>query len=197
MKSTALRSDSTYLTLAEAQSTFQYAYNTQAIPKSDQCTLLARGDACKQMSPGARQIDNVNSMLPRHTRINQTKDDTWRGRDILSTELYGTAPLLARGDGPRKFPDVESRLRVGAHTAQRERSAIMEQSFIPLSRHFNWVENAVEDCQRGGILTRVGPVCAPVAITTGPSGGDVCAWNVHPSSSGSGMMPVSMDRAGR
>lgn len=155
-RSAKLVDDQTYITASAALSQAPYNYYTayppvlpvKTFPK--QCTPYAGG--CKQGHVTGDTVDDFNSLyVSKTTRVPNPRPST-------NTQLFGTAPYKARGDGLLKAPDTYSKLVYSgfnphcAKTLSEKDWDRFECMAAPLA-----VENEQLTGPRGGAGTRVGP----------------------------------------
>lgn len=148
--SAKLLDDASYISIQAAQSQFPYQYLTLLKPNprdigkayTEPCTGFTGG--CRQFAPPSTIVDTFNSLLPGITRPSPRPQ----------TELFGTAPYKARGDGTLTHPQVHSDLHDGfnPHCA-RALGEVDYDRFSCIS-----APNAAESGPRGGVSTRFGAV---------------------------------------
>ena len=152
-RSAKLVDDATYMTAQATLSQKPYEYYTayppvlplKTFPRS--CTPYAGG--CKQGRESADTVTDFNALfMSNNTRPNPRPN----------TELFGTAPFKARGDGLLKAPDVFSALRGSGFNPHCPKTLAevdydrYECIAAPLV-----VEDERLTGPRGGAHTRVGP----------------------------------------
>lgn len=153
MRSGHLNDDWAYVQAMQSQSEFPYAYATRFVPlnacPTSQCN--------KQFRPGTQQVDALNSLVENlPTRIVE------HGNRI-NTELWGTSPFRARGDGHLMAPDVSNALTRLPVTEQRCARPLSEME-VPRFE-YNVFPNNAEWWRRGGESSRLGPIYVqPVAF---------------------------------
>lgn len=144
-----LRSDASYLRLLDEQSRAPGKYSTSYAPVNAPRWLEGR----VSVGMGAREVDAYNSLLAAQSRVTLPA-----GTNRPNTELYGTAPFMARGMGAR-VNDQGAALNFVTGVKNPKRSRIIEE------RHWNTfqflgVKPRVESTlrQRAGQMTRAGPI---------------------------------------
>lgn len=154
MKSAHLQDDWTYVRAMESQSQFPFKYITRFSPWNG-CPIT---NCNKQFRAGPYQVDTLNRLISNEpTRILE------QGNRI-NTELFGTAPFRARGDGHLLMPDVSNALMRNGLTHQRCARPLSEKDWDRFE--FNAIPNSAEWWRRGGESSRLGPIYVqPVAFT--------------------------------
>jgi hypothetical protein len=153
LRSGHLNDDWGYVKTMENQSMFPYRYLTRFAPWQG-CPI---SNCNKQFRTGPMQINTWNTLaesMP--TRILE------KGSRI-NTELFGTAPFRARGDGHLFAPDVSNALMRNSETSVRCARPLAETE-LP---RFDYIAfpNQAEWWRRGGESSRLGPVYVqPVAF---------------------------------
>lgn len=147
MQNAHLREDAGYLQYQTAKSTFPFAYVTAFAPPG-----CPSSNCNKQFNPGARNVGALNEVRgSRSTRI--------MDRSKTSTELFGTAPLKAQGDGNRKYIDTSNSLRDGDTSTGRCARPLTEAFWGVHTLDYQFVPNNVESWgPRAGKGTRAGPI---------------------------------------
>ncbi len=157
-RSAKLIDDATYITAHETLSRKPYDYYTAfppALPVKTfhkTCTPYAGG--CKQKHVTGENVDDFNQLWNVSGPLNRIPNS----RPTTNTELFGTAPFKARGDGLLRTPDVYSSLVATgfnphcAKTLGERDYDRFECMAAPLA-----VENERLTGPRGGAGTRVGP----------------------------------------
>ena len=146
MTSASLNDDGAYVRMMGRRSEFPFRYLT-SFTALGTCTI----DNCnKQFHSGPAQVGALNSLVDSvPTRI-------WAHGDKPSTELFGTAPFRARGDGQRLAPDVSNQLM--------RQPAYWQECARPLSEmawdRYDYIAfpNRAEWWSRGGESSRLGPI---------------------------------------
>lgn len=153
MRSGHLNDDKAYVLAMQSQSEFPYKYTTRFVPWNacpvSQCN--------KQFRPGSQQVQTLNALVDNMpTRILEQGSRP-------NTELWGTAPFRARGDGHLLMPDVSNalmRMPITEQRCARPLSEIDDPRF-----DFNRFPNNAEWWRRGGESSRLGPIYVqPVAF---------------------------------
>lgn len=152
MRSGHLNDDWAYVQAMRSQSEFPYKYVTRFVPWNacpvSQCN--------KQFRPGTQQVDALNTLVDNMpTRVLE------HGNRI-NTELWGTSPFRARGDGHLLAPDVSNALMRQAISEQRCARPLSELEVPRFD--YNVFPNNAEWWRRGGESSRMGPIYVqPVA----------------------------------
>lgn len=148
---TALRSDLTYLRLLEAQSMWPTRY------------LMGRTVPCCSGGPvlglnaplgvGARQVDTYNKLLPSNMRVEMRA-----AQNRLHTQLFGTSPYMALGDGILRNVDTSTALLAGNWVPNENGKQMAEANY----NRFDYITlpRALRDLPvetRYGMFTRMGP----------------------------------------
>ena len=147
---TTLRTDKDYTALLDAQTRWanQYVMSTpQATDKQGHAI-----DGRVAVHVGAGQVDAFNRLLPEYTTARLRKSE-----NKPQTELFGTAPFVARGLGHIRNADASNAAWFGAkhtHVNVPRRQAIAETEFDRFD--FITVKPSGADL-RLGQMTRVAP----------------------------------------
>ena len=159
-RSAKLVDDATYITAHETLSKKPFEYYTAFPPVLHvktfhrQCTPYAGG--CKQNYVTSENVEEYNQLL--NSGSTSTLNRVPNSRPSTNTELFGTAPYKALGDGLLRAPDVYSKL-VGSGFNPHCAKTLGEKDYdrfecmaAPLA-----VEDERVTGPRGGAGTRVGP----------------------------------------
>lgn len=156
IRSGHLNDDMAYVQAMASQSAFPYKYvtrfNAKAVP--NRCPV---SQCNKQFRPGDDQVDRLNDLVENMpTRVLE------QGNRI-NTELWGTAPFRARGDGQLLAPDASNVLMRMPISEQRCARPLSE---IEVPRYdYIAFPNQSEWWKRGGVSSRLGPIYVqPVAF---------------------------------
>ena len=153
LRSGHLNDDWAYVQTMKTQSEFPYKYVTRFSPynacPTSQCN--------KQLRAGPEQVDTLNGLIENiPTRVLE------QGSRI-NTELWGTSPFRARGDGHLMTPDVSNQLMRLPISEQRCARPLAETEY-PRFDYIAFPNNA-EWWRRGGESARLGPIYVqPVAF---------------------------------
>ena len=143
---TALAEDMAYINMMARRSEFPFRYVTR-FQALGTCPV---SNCNKQFHSGPAQVDTLNGLVDGSipTRI-------WEHGNRPNTELFGTAPFRARGDGQLKYADVSNKLM---REPQYWQECARPLSEVPYNRYdYVAFPNRAEWWQRGGVPTR----CAP------------------------------------
>lgn len=153
MRSGHLNDDWAYVRAMQSQSEYPYRYLTRFTPwnacPTSQCN--------KQLRPGTFQVDNLNAL----TGVGPTR--VYEHGNRPNTELWGTSPFRARGDGQLLAPDASNQLMRLPISEQRCARPLSERE----QPRFDYIAfpNNAEWWRRGGESSRLGPVYVqPVAF---------------------------------
>lgn len=152
MQNAHLRADAGYLAYQTSRSMAPFEYYT-SLQYEAPCPVTD----C-HFNPGARNVNVLNDVwTQRATRI--------MDRSKTSTELFGTAPLKALGDGMRMYTETSNDLQRRGWASIRCSRPLTELDWSPYYLDYQFVPNAVETWHnrnhpRAGQGTRVGPVFA-------------------------------------
>lgn len=150
-----LNDDQAYVRAMTNMSQFPYKYHTRFSPWNA-CPIT---NCNKQFRTGPFQVDTLNDLIDNvPTRVLE------HGKRI-NTELFGTAPFRARGDGHLFAPDASNMLMRNPVTEQRCGRPLSEKD----TPRFDYIAfpNQAEWWRRGGESSRLGPIYVqPVAFTT-------------------------------
>lgn len=153
LRSGHLNDDAAYVRAMATQSQFPYAYRTAYAPWAG-CPI---SNCNKQFRTGPTHIDAWNSLVEgMPVRVLEQGNRP-------NTELFGTAPFRARGDGHLMAPNDSNTLMRMPITEQRCARPIAEREYP----RFDYVgfPNQAEWWRRGGESSRMGPVYVqPVAF---------------------------------
>lgn len=154
LRSGHLNDDWAYVQAMTQQSKFPFEYHTRFAPVNA-CPI---SQCNKQLRAGPQQVDTLNTLVENlPTRVLE------QGNRI-NTELFGTAPFRARGDGHLLSPDVSNRLMRQPVGQQRCARPLAETEY-PRFEYIAFPNNA-EWWRRGGESSRMGPIYVqPLAIT--------------------------------
>lgn len=153
MRSGHLNDDWAYVQAMASQSTFPYTYHTRFSPWNA-CPI---SNCNKQFRTGVHQVDTLNQL------IDSMPTRYLEQGSSINTELFGTAPFRARGDGHLMTPDASNALMRNPVSEQRCARPLSEQQLDRF--HFNAFPNQAEWWRRGGESSRMGPVYVqPVAF---------------------------------
>jgi hypothetical protein len=146
IRSGHLNDDSAYVQAMKAQSEFPFQYVTRFAPwnacPTSQCN--------KQLRAGPLQVDTLNTLV-----VGAPIRVLERGQRP-NTELWGTSPFRARGDGHLLTPDVSNQLMRLPISEQRCGRPLAETEY-PRFEHIIFPNNA-EWWRRGGESSRLGPI---------------------------------------
>ena len=147
MRSGHLNDDWAYVQAMKKQSEFPYQYVTRFVPWNA-CPI---SQCNKQLRPGSFQVDKLNDLVEQSlpTRVLEHGNRP-------NTELWGTAPFRARGDGHLLMPDVSNLLMRLPVSEQRCARPLSEQEY-PRYDYIAFPNNA-EWWRRGGESARMGPI---------------------------------------
>lgn len=147
---TTLKTDRDYTALLDAQSKWPNTYvmaMPQAVGKSGQAI-----DGRATVHVGASQVDTYNRLLPDFVTVRNRKS-----QNKPQTELFGTAPLVARGRGHLHDIDASNSFWFGAkhtHVNAPRRQDIAEREID----RFQFIDEKPSATDlRLGQLTRVAP----------------------------------------
>jgi hypothetical protein len=147
-----LRADAGYLAYQTSRSVAPFRYHT-----SMQFEAGCPVTPC-HFNPGRKNVNVLNDVwTSKSTRI--------MDRSKTQTELFGTAPLRALGDGIRAYAETSNDLERRGWASIRCARPLTELSWLPYTLDYQFVDNAVETWHsrlhpRAGQGTRVGPVFA-------------------------------------
>jgi hypothetical protein len=146
LRSGHLNDDYAYVRTMAKQSEFPFRYHTRFGPWAP-CPI---SNCNKQFHAGPREVDTLNVLA-----------DSVSTRVVMQgmrpqTELFGTAPFRARGDGQLLAPDASNavmRSPVTEHRCGRPISELETNRF-----EYMGMPNQAEWWQRGGVSCRQGPI---------------------------------------
>lgn len=146
MRSGHLNDDGAYVRAMKMQSEFPYKYHTRFTPWNA-CPI---SQCNKQLRPSRHQVDTLNRLIDNMpTRVLE------HGNRI-NTELWGTSPFRARGDGHLQMPDVSNQLMRLPISEQRCARPLAEKEWPRWQ--FQVMPNQAEWWRRGGESSRLGPI---------------------------------------
>lgn len=152
IRSGHLNDDWAYVAAMKKQSEFPFKYVTRFSPQPP-CPV---SNCNKQFRTGAPQADEFERLGETPTRILE------KGRRI-HTELWGTSPFRARGDGQLYAPDVSNTLMRLPVSEQRCARPLAETEYPRFD--YVGIPNQAEWWRRGGESARMGPIYVqPVAF---------------------------------
>lgn len=160
LRSGHLNDDQAYVRAMATQSEFPYRYLTRFAPFNE-CPVsqgrMLQNQCDKQLRTGPQQVDTLNQLVDNlPTRVLEHGN-------LINTELWGTAPFRARGDGHLLAPDASNVLMRMPITEQRCARPLSELSIPRL--HYNYMPNNAEWWRRGGVSARLSPIYVqPVAF---------------------------------
>lgn len=146
LRSGHLNDDAAYVQAMASQSEFPYKYRTEYAPWNA-CPI---SNCNKQFRVGPYQVGTWNEL------VESTPIRVLEHGNRSNTELFGTAPFRARGDGHLAAPAISNELMrkpVGQQRCARPLSEIDYDRF-----QFNVFPNNAEWWRRGGESARMGPV---------------------------------------
>lgn len=153
LRSGHLNDDAAYVQAMASQSQFPYWYRTRFAPWNG-CPI---SNCNKQFRTGPFQVDKLNDL------VEAAPVRVLEHGNRPNTEMFGTAPFRARGDGHLMAPEASNELMrkpVGQQRCARPLSEIDYNRF-----EFVAFPNNAEWWRRGGESARVGPVYVqPVAF---------------------------------
>lgn len=153
LRSGHLNDDVAYVQAMAAQSTFPYKYTTAFAPYNA-CPI---SQCNKQFRPGDNQVDTWNAL------IGAAPVRVLEHGNRPNTELWGTAPFRARGDGHLLAPDASNVLMRLPISEQRCARPLAEKEYPRFDYQF--FPTNCEYWRRGGESSRLGPIyVAPVAF---------------------------------
>ena len=154
MRSGHLNDDSAYVMAMKKQSEFPFTYVTRFVPWN----ACPASNCNKQFRAGKYQVDTLNGLIENMpTRVLEHGNRP-------NTELWGTAPFRARGDGHLMAPDVSNVLMRQPISEQRCARPLAEKEYPRYD--FIAFPNNAEWWRRGGESSRLGPVYVqPLAWT--------------------------------
>ena len=146
MRSGHLNDDWAYVQAMASQSEFPYKYLTRFSPWNA-CPI---SNCNKQFNAGPYQVGTLNSLIDAMpTRVLEHGNRP-------NTELFGTAPFRARGDGQLMAPDASNALMRLPISEQRCARPLAEREY-PRFDYINF-PNQAEWWRRGGESSRMGPI---------------------------------------
>jgi hypothetical protein len=153
LRSGHLNDDQAYVRAMARQSEFPYRYVTRFAPPN-RCPV---SQCYTQRRPGGDQMDALNNLIENMpTRVLEQGNRP-------NTELWGTSPFRARGDGQLLAPDASNvlmRLPISEQRCARPLSEIVYPRFDYIS-----FPNNAEYWRRGGVSSRLGPIYVqPIAF---------------------------------
>lgn len=146
LRSGHLNDDWAYVEAMKVQSEFPFQYLTRFAPPNE-CPI---SQCNKQFRSGPEQVDVLNVLV--ETLPTRVLEQGSRP----NTELFGTAPFRARGDGQLLAPDVSNKLMRQPVSQQRCARPLAETE-APRYDYISFPNNA-EWWRRGGESSRMGPI---------------------------------------
>lgn len=146
LRSGHLNDDVAYVQAMTAQSTFPYKYTTTFTP-FNACPI---SQCNKQFRPGDNQVDVYNAL------VEGAPIRVLEHGNRPNTELWGTAPFRARGDGHLLAPDASNVLMRLPISEQRCARPLAEKEY-PRWDYIGF-GNSAEWWKRGGESSRLGPI---------------------------------------
>lgn len=153
LRSGHLNDDAAYVRAMASQSQFPFEYHTKYSPWNA-CPV---SNCNKQFRTGPYQVDTLNSL------IDATPTRVLEHGNRPNTELFGTAPFRARGDGHLFAPDASNALMRNPVTEQVCARQVSEREYP----RYDYIAfpNQAEWWRRGGESSRLGPIYVqPVAL---------------------------------
>lgn len=149
LRSGHLNDDAPYIRAMQLQSEFPFQYVTRFAPVNS-CPVQPSSQCHKQLRAGPMQVDTLNTLVgTMPTRVLEHGNRP-------NTELFGTAPFRARGDGQLMAPDTSNQLMRKPEGQLRCARPLAETEY-PRYDYIAFPNNA-EWWRRGGESSRVGPI---------------------------------------
>ena len=161
LRSGHLNDDWAYVRAMATQSEFPFNYTMRFAPYNE-CPVtqgrMLKNQCDKQLRAGPQQVDTLNTLVDNlPTRVLEHGN-------LINTELWGTAPFRARGDGHLLAPNASNQLMRMPITEQRCARPLSELS-IPWNFGYIAFPNNAEWWRRGGESARLSPIYVqPVAF---------------------------------
>lgn len=146
MRSGHLNDDWAYVQAMKTQSEFPYKYRTRFSPWNA-CPI---SNCNKQFRAGPYQVDTLNTLVVgAPVRVLEHGNQP-------NTELWGTSPFRARGDGHLMAPDA-SNLLMRLPISEQRCARPLAETEVPRYDYIAFPNNA-EWWRRGGESSRLGPI---------------------------------------